>query len=774
MLAGLEGRCRIAEHEAFEAREGHGTLGEGHRGAGLEAGGRDARQPGGRDLGRRAGTGLEDVTGQVQVHFQAVGLDRLDVEALVEGRAAHFDIGVPPAGGILGRSGDGEGVEAVPSRRRHPGIELALGRIELQDGRMAFRDALHLVGEDHRDMEGVTRTPDAALAVDKALEALGDGLSAHIEATHGFLVTVGEPEVAYGLSLAGKEDERLAVDLDLRQALAVGFPRPDALELEIVGFQVHIGCGRRVPDVGGGSPEGIAIGILGEQADIGREEIHDREAVGIHVEGRLIRVVPLFPVIGAPVIEALPPVGVLDIPGRFFLGGRLAVRPDREHLRRILAAIQGILLFEGQADAVDCTRFLPEQAGQVDAVVVPGMEIAGCVTARQGNLAAVDQPSGAAEFGFSVQVVLLQEQENVVLIDFDDSEIHGGQVHGAERQDQVALIRKDVAFQGDLQGRCRVGCRELRPEVLRQHLSVSALDGAVDGEGQALLGIGLVEDPGAVVLDVHGLPEYAGQFEDAFLGGGGGQRLAEAHFHAGIAAPDDPGVDDLEGPGGRDDRLQRVDIAESLDFQGYLDGNVLIGNGDAFRLEAVDVPFPGDRHRYIRIYRKGDVLLGGRDAEPDGTLQPGAVLDGDAVQGEYSRLGHRLDAEREFLAFGFLHVRHLSDLERPFIDGPFLHAFRHELHHGGAQPAFSTLEGGLEGEQAAGLPVQGNRVGQFDPDGGSLRNHAARIGVDIGAEGGIRGFRRLGMARHEGGGKGQKGPKTDATHTISHFLLIQR
>ena len=174
MLAGLEGGGRVAEDIAFEALEGGRTLGEGHRRMGLEAGGRDAREPGGRDVGRCPGAAREYAAGQVQVHLQAVGLHGLDVEAFMESGAAHLDIGVPPAGGILGRSGDREGVETVLARGNHPRIELSFRSIEFQGGRVALRDALHLVGEDHRHVEGVAGTPDAALTVDEALEALLD------------------------------------------------------------------------------------------------------------------------------------------------------------------------------------------------------------------------------------------------------------------------------------------------------------------------------------------------------------------------------------------------------------------------------------------------------------------------------------------------------------------------------------------------------------------------------------------------------------------------
>ena len=60
------------------------------------------------------------------------------------------------------------------------------------------------------------------------------------------------------------------------------------------------------------------------------------------------------------------------------------------------------------------------------------MQVTGGVAAER-HLAAVDEPAGTAELAVAAQVVLLQEQQNVVLVYLDNPEIHGREVHGAER-----------------------------------------------------------------------------------------------------------------------------------------------------------------------------------------------------------------------------------------------------------------------------------------------------------------------------------------------------
>ena len=241
------------------------------------------------------------------------------------------------------------------------------------------------------------------------------------------------------------------------------------------------------------------------------------------------------------------------------------------------------------------------------------MEVEGGV-AGERNRTAVHEPADAAELGIAVQVVLLQEQEDVVLIDLDDPQVHRAQVHGAEGEDEAALVRKDVAFQRNLHGRKRVGGRERGAEVLGEGQSAGALQALVHGHGEVSVGLAFEIDPCAIVFYVDGLAEHAGQLDEAFLRGGRGKGFAEADLDAGIAAPDHAGVDHLEDAGGGDDGLQRGDLAEAIDLQGYLDGRILVAPGDARRLEAVGVAFAGERHGGGRIDGQGDVFLRGGDA----------------------------------------------------------------------------------------------------------------------------------------------------------------
>ena len=195
------------------------------------------------------------------------------------------------------------------------------------------------------------------------------------------------------------------------------------------------------------------------------------------------------------------------------------------------------------------------------------MRVADAVV-RQGNLAAVHDTSHAAELGIVRETVLLQEQEHIVLIDLDDAQVHRAQVHGAEGEDELAVVGKDGTVDGDGHGRGRIRGGKVHPEAFGEGLSIDALHALVDRQREVRAGVGLEVQPGTVVLDVDGLPQDAGEFDQAFAGSGGRERLAEADFHAGIFTAEDAGVDDLEAARGGDVGLAGDFLVEVLDFQG--------------------------------------------------------------------------------------------------------------------------------------------------------------------------------------------------------------
>ena len=72
----------------------------------------------------------------------------------------------------------------------------------------------------------------------------------------------------------------------------------------------------------------------------------------------------------------------------------------------------------------------------------------------QLDVAPVHQPAAPAQ-GVSAcaQVIVLQIREDVFLIDFHYTHLHGAQAHGAEREVELVLLRQDAAFQAYFYGR---------------------------------------------------------------------------------------------------------------------------------------------------------------------------------------------------------------------------------------------------------------------------------------------------------------------------------
>ena len=273
--AGLEQRgfgrgetgSRVVESIFLKALEGGTGFAEGHFGPYVAVCGHPSGEPAGGYADGAGFIGLQHIR-VGRGYLEAVGLDGLHVQGFVEGAAAHLEVRVPVAGGVIGLGGNLVIEEAVHTPGYLPGVELAFGGVHFQGGRVAFGQVLALVLEDEREVHRVSRAPDAAFSVHEALDALLNGFSAHIEAAEGAFVAGGDFQVGGAAAGPGHHGEGLSGHAKLRQAFSVRFPGSEFLELVIVHFYAYSGdtlCGDKVC---GRHPEGAAIGILGHQAQV--------------------------------------------------------------------------------------------------------------------------------------------------------------------------------------------------------------------------------------------------------------------------------------------------------------------------------------------------------------------------------------------------------------------------------------------------------------------------------------------------------------------------
>ena len=120
--------------------------------------------------------------GHPEGDLQAVRFDRLDAQALREGDTADIDVDVPSAcrGVELGRKV--KSVEAeFAFRLCRAEVELAEGGVELQDDRVACGEHTVAIVQHKAEVQGIARTPYAAVAVDKAFDTFLHDFAGDIE-----------------------------------------------------------------------------------------------------------------------------------------------------------------------------------------------------------------------------------------------------------------------------------------------------------------------------------------------------------------------------------------------------------------------------------------------------------------------------------------------------------------------------------------------------------------------------------------------------------------
>ena len=120
----------------------------------------------------------------------------------------------------------------------------------------------------------------------------------------------------------------------------------------------------------------------------------------------------------------------------------------------------------------------------------------------QADFLAVNEPSGATQFGVIVEVVLLEEGKEVVLIDADNPDIDGRKVDGLERQRQRLRIGQDRALDRNLDGGDGILVLERGDEVRTEGFSCNALDVAVNPEVESVALAAFEIDLHDVVADV--------------------------------------------------------------------------------------------------------------------------------------------------------------------------------------------------------------------------------------------------------------------------------
>ena len=157
---------------------------------------------------------------------------------------------------------------------------------------------------------------------------------------------------------------------------------------------------------------------------------------------------------------------------------------------------------------------------------VPAMKVLGSV---QLHVSPVHQAAAAPEAAAAVQVVFLEEGEYVLFVDLDHSHLHGAEVNRAEGEEQLFLVREDVAADEQLHGRLGLFGRKVSLEILSQGMAVGILEVLVQGEGEVSL-LAFEVHFEKLAFHFHIASGDALQFYKA-LHAGVHRGLGETHFH---------------------------------------------------------------------------------------------------------------------------------------------------------------------------------------------------------------------------------------------------
>ncbi len=439
---------RVVEHEVGVFFEPGRARREADADVELEVRGRRSVEPLAGDGGLEGQVlAPQDLARHPEVDLEPVGDDGLDLEGLAESQPAHEDAGLPVAGrGGLVRRGP-ERVERLDGPFRPQGPhEPALRRIELHADGVARRQDLVSVEEDEGQVEGVAGAPDAALAVDRALEALLDGLPADVEMAHRQGRVVAHSEIADVVARLGRDIVGRIGELEDGEAVGVADRLAEGLVLEVEGPHPDPGQGLGRADVGGHDVQRAGRLALGDQPDVGGQEIAADGGLGVVagiVIGVVARVVAAGPVPMSPGISFL---GV--IPVRIAVVSFALLVAERGLLDDGLVArgagIGRVAPVEGQDEAEEAARVLPEQVGHVEVVARDAARDRRVI--RQRDRLAPEIAPDSGQLFAPAELVDLQELGHVAAEDLEGRHLDGPQIDGLEGHGQAVLARQDGAL----------------------------------------------------------------------------------------------------------------------------------------------------------------------------------------------------------------------------------------------------------------------------------------------------------------------------------------
>ena len=601
------------------------------------------------------------------------------------------------------------------------------------------------VEEGEGQMERVSRPPDAALAVEDALDALFGDFAADVEMAEGKSAFPGDPEIADVAAALGRNVEGAVLEGEDSEAVRVARRFAEKLVLVVVGPDAQPGEGPGRADVGRHDVQGAARLELGYDSDVRRVEIAAGNGLSI-VTGDVIGVgagiVPVEPVplfVGVALVEVIP----VRIPAVAGVVHVLERRLRDDGLVRGRARIGRVAAVEGQHDAEEAPRVLFEQGGDVEVVARPAAGHGGIVR-KADRLSPEVAPDPGQLFG-PLEAVDLEELGHVAGVDLERGDLDALQVDGLDRHGQPVLARQDepAADEADLGPDRLEGDRPVGA-FLQAAVQVIA-DAGQDIDGHAAEELLGRIDPDDVALDLEGQRTLLDEDEplEVLVPG---QAVGETHQDVTGLSEDGLDGDDLEGAQGR-----HLDVAAPpvVDPDGgavprQVDRRGLLSPDDVLDREIVRQPLLGmaplDRQPLPILFGlenlldQGLLLHVGRDdaAAKDLGLRPLRVLGKEAFQNDLHVRPDDAEAELE-AGKGLGQIEDLADIEDGLVVLAGLQfVFRGENELARARPLGRPVDRRRELEEAGrGLPRSPGVFDEEDAHGGLAEHRSRSIGADI-------------------------------------------
>ena len=306
----------------------------------------------------------QDFAACLKIDLQPIGDDGFDFQGFVEGQSSDKNPGPPIACGRGFIRCETEGMERFHRFRRPQGLhELSQRRIDLHDHGVAGRKRAVAVEKHKRKMQSIAGAPDSPFSIDRALDALHDGLAADVEVTHGQGGVVVDSQVTGVVSGLGGHEESPVGKFEDGETVAVARGFAEELVLEVVGPNPSVGQRPPRKDIGRHNMKRAVLLELGGKTDVRGDEIAGDAGGGIEVGvvvGIFAGIVAILPAVVTVAVGALEiiPAGIAGIIGAVLIdqGG---LGDDGLIARR--TRVSRIPAVESQDDAEEAAGIFLEQ-----------------------------------------------------------------------------------------------------------------------------------------------------------------------------------------------------------------------------------------------------------------------------------------------------------------------------------------------------------------------------------------------------------------------------